>query len=308
MAVEGTKIASVGTEPPEGTFDRVVDGAGKVLLPGFVNAHTHLPMTLMRGYGGGCDLHTWLNQYIFPAEARLDSRAVAAGAGLGLAEMIASGVTCVADMYMHTGTIAEQILEAGISANLSCGGVYFGAPEDFSPETCGDCRNQAALTEEWHGAGAGQILVDASVHGEYTSNPPLWRWMAEYAAEHRLGMHVHVSETQSEHQASLERWGKTPIQALDGCGCGHGPLTGGPLRLHHGGGLGSHGGEGDLLCPQPLVQPEAGLRGGPIPAMMRESTWPWAPMACPPTTVPISSPISSWPPSCTTGWSGTPWP
>ena len=218
VAVEGTKIASVGTEPPEGTFDRVVDGAGKVLLPGFVNAHTHLPMTLMRGYGGGCDLHTWLNQYIFPAEARLDSRAVAAGAGLGLAEMIASGVTCVADMYMHTGTIAEQILEAGISANLSCGGVYFGAPEDFSPETCGDCRNQAALTEEWHGAGAGQILVDASVHGEYTSNPPLWRWMAEYAAEHRLGMHVHVSETQSEHQASLERWGKTPIQALDGCG------------------------------------------------------------------------------------------
>ena len=85
VAVEGTKIASVGTEPPEGTFDRVVDGAGKVLLPGFVNAHTHLPMTLMRGYGGGCDLHTWLNQYIFPAEARLDSRAVAAGAGLGLA-------------------------------------------------------------------------------------------------------------------------------------------------------------------------------------------------------------------------------
>lgn len=81
VAVEGTKIASVGTEPPEGTFDRVVDGAGKVLLPGFVNAHTHLPMTLMRGYGGGCDLHTWLNQYIFPAEARLDSRAVAAGAG-----------------------------------------------------------------------------------------------------------------------------------------------------------------------------------------------------------------------------------
>ena len=180
VVVEGTKIRSVSTQRPWGSFEEQIDGQGNVLMPGFVNAHTHLPMTLMRGYGGGCDLHTWLNQYIFPAEARLDSRAVAAGAGLGLAEMIASGVTCVADMYMHTGTIAEQILEAGISANLSCGGVYFGAPEDFSPETCGDCRNQAALTEEWHGAGAGQILVDASVHGEYTSNPPLWRWMAEY--------------------------------------------------------------------------------------------------------------------------------
>ena len=215
VAVEGTKIASVGTEPPEGTFDRVVDGAGKVLLPGFVNAHTHLPMTLMRGYGGGCDLHTWLNQYIFPAEARLDSRAVAAGAGLGLAEMIASGVTCVADMYMHTGTIAEQILEAGISANLSCGGVYFGSPEDFSPEKCGDCRHQRELTEQWHGAGEGQILVDASIHAEYTSSPPLWQWMADYAARHGLRMHVHVSETRQEHEGCVEKYGETPMALLD---------------------------------------------------------------------------------------------
>ncbi len=215
VAVEGTKIASVGTQRPQGAFDRVIDGAGKVLMPGFVNAHTHLPMTLMRGYGGGQDLQHWLNDFIFPAEAKLDQRAVAAGTGLGLAEMIAAGVTCVADMYMKTGTIAQQIVEAGISANLSCGGVYFGAPEDFSPETCGDCRNQIALTEEWHGANDGQILVDASVHAEYTSNPPLWRWMADYAMEHRLNMHVHVSETVSEHQACLERWGKTPTQILD---------------------------------------------------------------------------------------------
>lgn len=215
VAVEGTKIASVGTQRPQGAFDRVIDGAGKVLMPGFVNAHTHLPMTLMRGYGGGQDLQHWLNDFVFPAEAKLDQRAVAAGTGLGLAEMIAAGVTCVADMYMKTGTIAQQIVEAGISANLSCGGVYFGAPEDFSPETCGDCRNQIALTEEWHGANDGQILVDASVHAEYTSNPPLWRWMADYAIEHRLNMHVHVSETVSEHQACLERWGKTPTQILD---------------------------------------------------------------------------------------------
>ena len=218
VVVEGTKIRSVSTQRPWGSFEEQIDGQGNVLMPGFVNAHSHVPMTAMRGYGDGNNLQDWLHNYIFPVEARWDDRAIRACTDLGLAEMIASGVTCVADMYMHTGTIAEQILEAGISANLSCGGVYFGAPEDFSPETCGDCRNQAALTEEWHGAGAGQILVDASVHGEYTSNPPLWRWMAEYAAEHRLGMHVHVSETQSEHQASLERWGKTPIQALDGCG------------------------------------------------------------------------------------------
>ena len=133
VAVEGSEIAYVGDVRPEGSFDACIDGRGQVLMPGFVNCHTHIPMTLLRGYGGGHDLQTWLNDYIFPAEARLDDRAVAAGTGLGLAEMIANGVTCIVDMYGHTGTIAQEILNAGISANLSCGGVYFGAPEQFDP-------------------------------------------------------------------------------------------------------------------------------------------------------------------------------
>lgn len=215
VAVENGKISYVGDKRPEGEFQDVICGKGQVLMPGFVNCHTHVPMTLLRGYGGGCDLQTWLNEYIFPAEAKLDRRAIAAGTNLGLAEMISSGVTCVVDMYAHTGTIAQCVLDAGISANLSCGGLYFGPAEDFSPESCNDCKNQRVLTEQWHGAGDGQILVDASIHGEYTSNAPLWRWMAEYAGEHDLGMHVHVSETRAEHEGSLSRNGKTPIQTLD---------------------------------------------------------------------------------------------
>jgi len=215
VATEGTNIAYVGQTRPAGDFDRVIDCTGKVMMPGFVNTHTHIPMTLLRGYGGGHDLQSWLNDFIFPAEAKLDDRCVAAGTGLGLAEMIANGVTCIADMYMRTGVIAREIVNAGISANLSCGGVYFGVPEDFSEDTCGDCRNQKILTEQWHGHNDGQILVDASIHGEYTSTAPLWQWMADYAREHGLRMHVHVSETVSEHAASLERNGKPPIQTLD---------------------------------------------------------------------------------------------
>ena len=215
VAVEGASISYVGTNRPQGEFDEIIDCTGKVMMPGFVNAHTHIPMTLMRGYGGGHNLQDWLSQYIFPAEDRLDDRAVAAGAGLGLAEMIASGVTCIADMYMHSPVIARQVFQAGISANLSCGGVYFGAPEDFSPDTCEDCQAMRGLAEQWHGAGDGQILVDASIHAEYTSSAPLWQWMADYAREHALGMHVHISETRSEHEQCLARHGKTPIQALD---------------------------------------------------------------------------------------------
>ena len=218
VAVEGSRIAYVGAQRPEGAYDKIIDCSGRVMLPGFVNAHTHLPMTLMRGYGGGHDLHSWLNDYIFPAEDRLDDRAVAAGTGLGLAEMIVSGVTCVADMYMRTGVIAQQALDAGISANLSCGGVYFDPPEGFSPDGCEDCRVLEQLTRDWHGAGDGQILVDASIHAEYTSVPPLWRWTADFAREHGLRMHAHISETASEHQQCLERHGLTPIQAMDRCG------------------------------------------------------------------------------------------
>ena len=215
VVVEGETITSVTATRPAGAFTQEIDCGGNVLMPGLVNAHTHIPMTLMRGYGGGCDLHTWLNDWIFPAEAKLDGRAVRAGAGLALAELIASGVTTIADMYMHTTHIAQAVLEAGISANLSCGGVYFGAPGDFGPDTCKDCENQRILTEEFHGAGNGQILVDASVHGEYTSNVPLWQWMADYAQRKGLGMHVHVSETQSEHEACKGRWGLTPFAILD---------------------------------------------------------------------------------------------
>lgn len=215
VVVEGERIAAVSSTRPQGPFAQEIDCGGNVLMPGLVNAHTHIPMTLMRGYAGGCDLHTWLNDWIFPAEAKLDDRAVRAGADLALAELIAGGVTTIADMYMHTPAIAQAVLAAGISANLSCGGVYFGAPGDFSPAACPDCDHQRQLTEEFHGAGNGQILVDASIHGEYTSNIPLWQWMADYAQRKGLGMHVHVSETQSEHEGSLTRWGLTPFRILD---------------------------------------------------------------------------------------------
>ena len=215
VAVEGAKIAYAGGARPAGEFDRVIDCTNKIMLPGLVNAHTHVPMALLRGCGGGCDLHTWLNQYIFPAEAKLDPRCVAAGTALGLAEMIASGTTCINDMYMYTETIAQTVLDAGLSANLSCGGVYFGAPEDFAPEKCNDCQNTKILRENWHGAGDGQILVDASIHAEYTSNAPLWQWVADYARQYDLGMHVHISETRSEHESCLQKYGKTPIALFD---------------------------------------------------------------------------------------------
>ena len=214
VVVEGSKIRSVDTQRPQGSFDRVIDGRGKVLMPGLVNAHTHLPMTLMRGYGGGCDLQHWLNDYIFPAEDRLDSRSVLAGTQLALAEMIASGTTCVADMYYFCDDIAQAVDQAGISANLSRSLVCFA---DQNPTQMESWKEMEALYQQWHGYDQGRILVDVSVHAEYTSFacPRLWEQAGRWAADHSCGMQVHISETQSEHQDCIGRHGATPLQVLD---------------------------------------------------------------------------------------------
>ena len=218
VSVSDGKIAAVDTAPLPGTFDRVIDARDKVLLPGLVNAHTHIPMTLMRGYAGGHDLQTWLNDYIFPAEDRLDGRAVRAGASLALAELIASGVTAIGDMYYFCDDIAQAVAQSGINANL-CRCVTCFAPQE-RPEDFLSCREMREFHDKWHGYGGGQILVDVSLHAEYTSYacPEMWRYLGAYAAENGLGMQVHISETRSEHQDCLSRHGKTPLQILNDYG------------------------------------------------------------------------------------------
>lgn len=210
VQVEGGKIAYVGQTRPQGFAGEEIPGGGRVLLPGFVNAHSHIPMTLMRGYGGGHDLQDWLEHYIFPTEAKWDDRAIRAATQLGAAEMIASGVTCIADMYMRCDAILDELVKAGMSANVCCGATQFTPETD--PEKMSDVRLHRELTEKWHGYGDGQIAIDASLHAEYTSYaaPALWEWTATYAKEHGQGLHVHLSETKKEHAECVARHGMTP--------------------------------------------------------------------------------------------------
>ncbi len=216
VVVEHGNIASVGTQRPKGSFDREIDGLGNILMPGLVNAHTHVPMTLLRGYGGGTDLQTWLHEYIFPAEAKMDARCIRAGTKLALAELIANGVTTIADMYDFCEVICEEVVGAGISANIARGTTLF-QPE-FDAKTYPPILEARQLAKNWHGYGEGQILVDVSIHGEYTSRAELWRALADLAQEENLGMHVHVSETRAEQEACIGRSGKTPLQTLDDYG------------------------------------------------------------------------------------------
>ena len=213
VGVTDGKIAYLSKTAPQEKPKQIVSGEGMVLMPGLINCHTHLPMSLLRGYADDLDLATWLNDYVFPREDRLDGRAVKAATLLALAECLRFGVTSVSDMYMFSEEIAQAVAESGIKANLSRSAALM--TEEFDFETHRACQEMVALKEKWDGFDFGRIKVDASVHAEYTSNYRLWDALGEYALNEGLGMQVHLSETQAEHEACKERYGLTPAQLFD---------------------------------------------------------------------------------------------
>lgn len=213
VLVSDGKIVSVSDAPPPDFTGETIDGRGKVLMPGLINCHTHIPMTILRGYADDYDLQTWLTKYIFPVEAKLDGRCVRAGALLGIAEAIASGTTSFTDMYYFCDDILAAVEETGIKANISRGTSLF--TEDFSFDSHEGCIDMRRLHREWHGRDFGRIRIEASIHAEYTSNPRLWAAVGEYAADNGLGMHVHLSETRKEHEGCVAKYGATPAAILD---------------------------------------------------------------------------------------------
>ena len=213
LGVTDGKISYIDRTPPREQPKQIINGEGMVLMPGLINCHTHLPMSLLRGYGDGHDLHTWLYEYIFPREAKLDDRAVKAATLLSIAECLRFGTTSVSDMYDHCGAIAEAVAESGIKANLSRGTTLFAGEFDF--ETYPACRELRELHEKWHGYDKGRIRVETAIHAEYTSNYRLWEALGEYACNEGLGMQLHLSETKKEHEACKEKYGLTPAQLLD---------------------------------------------------------------------------------------------
>ena len=213
LGVTDGKISYMSQEPPAEAADRVIDGRGKILMPGLINCHTHLPMTPLRGYGDDHDLQDWLNNYVFPKEDLWDSRAIRAASLLGLAEMIRFGTTSITDMYYFSDDICQCVAEAGIKGNIArCVTVF---EDDYCFDTHKPSQELVALHDKWHGYDGGRIQVEASIHAEYTSFDKVWHGLAEYAINTGIGMQVHVSETSSEHESCLEKYGLTPAQLLD---------------------------------------------------------------------------------------------
>ena len=199
IETEGDAILSVGLREP-GKSDRLV-------LPGLVNCHCHAPMTLLRGVGGGLPLKRWLEEAIFPLEAKLTDEDVHAGALWGAMEMLAGGTTTVADMYEWN--YQHAFLEAGMRARVTTVG-RLGAPGRLA-----ECIERTrSWNERMRGEARGDVYMDICVHSEYLTDEHFCRELA--AANRELGrrLHVHVSETRREHEECIARHGKTPIAYL----------------------------------------------------------------------------------------------
>lgn len=214
VGVTDGKISYLSKHAPQEDCRQHVDGTGMVLMPGLVNAHTHLSLSLLRGCAddlGGTD---WLDEGVFPRAKQYDDRAIKAAATLSLAECVRFGVTSVSDMDFLTDDVCQVIAASGIKANVSVAATAFSG-EEFRFDTDPACRELTALHGKWHGYDNGRIRVDAGIHAEYTSSYPLWDALGEYAGANGLGMQLHLSQTAQEHTACEETYGLTPAQLLD---------------------------------------------------------------------------------------------
>lgn len=216
VAVDGAAIAYVGESRPEGRFDSEKDMSGKLLLPGLVNAHTHAAMTLLRGVGTDLPLQRWLFDSVFPVEARLTEKDIRAGTALALLEMLSCGTVSFSDMYFFPWEAAELVEQCGIKANLCYPVQAFDPAESYEKNE--SARKLAQFHRDWNGAADGRIIVDGCLHAEYTCNPDVAAGTAAWCRENGARMHIHLSETKSEHDGCVEKYGKTPARWMNDLG------------------------------------------------------------------------------------------
>ena len=214
LLIQDDKIVEMSNKLGENDADEVIDASGKILIPGLVNTHTHLSMTLMRGLADDIPLDTWLNNYIWPVEAELNPEYCYAGALVACAEMIKSGTTCFNDMYFFMDHVARAADDAGLRGIISHGMIDFGDGEKRKKEF----KESVRIIKKCHNIGDGRIQVAFGPHSPYTCSEELLSEVKREAAKYGIRIHIHVSETKKEVSDILEAHGKRPFEYLDEIG------------------------------------------------------------------------------------------
>jgi len=204
VAITGDSLVAVGPYASHFTATQTIDCGGQALLPGLINAHTHAPMTLLRGLADDLRLDVWLLGYMMPVEREfVNPDFVRLGTGLACAEMIRSGVTCFADMYYYEAAVAEATAAAGMRAVCGQTVLKFPTPDADSFEDSLALARDFIITWKNH-----PLIVPAvSPHAPYTCTPEILHACAALAAEFDVPLHTHLSETLLEVENSRRDYG-----------------------------------------------------------------------------------------------------
>ena len=216
LGIDGSVIDYIGESRPAAPYDREKDMSGRLLAPGLINCHGHTAMTLLRGVGSDLPLQEWLFEKMMPIEDKFTARDIQVGNALALLEMISTGTTSYSDMYFHADTAVESAVAAGIKANLCRPNQCFNPEETYAQNT--RAKESIQLFKDCNGMADGRVLIDFSIHAEYTNFPHI---VEAYSADCKaLGgrMHIHLSETKKEHDECVAKYGKTPARWFNDLG------------------------------------------------------------------------------------------
>lgn len=191
--------------------EEVIDARGKLAMPGLVNAHTHSPMTLLRGVIEDLPLEKWLKEVAWPIEANLRPDDVYWGSLLGCVEMARSGVTCFNDQYFFMDRVAEAVRQAGLRGVLSHGVIGYGKADGGESEL----KKGLEFAVEYNGYADGRVVTRLGPHAEYSCDLELLLKTREQAKKHGLGIHMHFAEYQPLYERARESWGGSPAHVLD---------------------------------------------------------------------------------------------
>lgn len=218
VAIRNDRIVAVGTRADIARRyrgARVIDATGRVVIPGLINTHTHVPMSLFRGISDDLDLNDWLTKYIFPAEAKnVDEEFVRAGTRLGLAEMIRGGTTTYCDMYYFEDAIADETKRAGVRGVLGETIIQFPVADNKTfPEAI-------AYTDRYVRKWRNDPLIVAAVapHAPYTLSTDQLREVSRLAERLNAPLVIHVAETKKERDDIQSQYGTTPVKYLERIG------------------------------------------------------------------------------------------
>ncbi len=210
-------IVELGPQVEAVMGDERLDGAGCLICPGLVNAHTHAGMTLFRGFADDLPLMDWLENHIWPAEARLEAEDIYWGTRLACLEMVRTGTIRFWDMYWQPPVVARAVAESGLRAVL--GAPLIDGGPDAGTQARADLRDGAtAVLDELAELGAPGVEAALGPHAIYTVSDESLAWIGELAAERGLPIEIHLSETEHEVSDCVKRTGVRPAELLDRLG------------------------------------------------------------------------------------------